>query len=181
MKEYNTYCLKARRMLVEARRGSKPWWNLSRELLLQQARVESIPALKTSDGCWVHEPGDKAELLAGSFGGKCILPGPVINAYSQLELNSYRQKSIRELTVGNALDTLANLDESSATGPDLLPARVLKQCRYHLASPILQIALAILSSGQWPPEWRIHWVVPIYKRGAVYLLYIYPGIIAGCI
>ena len=176
LKEYNTYCLKARRMLVEARRGSKPWWSLSRELLLQQARVESIPALKSSDGYWVHESGDKAELLAGSFGGKCILPGPITNEYSHLELNYCRQKSLKELTVGNALDTLADLDESSATGPDLLPARVLKQCRYHLAGPILQIALAILNSGQWPPEWRIHWVVPIFKRGAVYLPKNYRGV-----
>jgi hypothetical protein len=176
MKEYNAYCSQARRMLVEARMGSKQWWNLSRELLLQQAKVESIPALKSGDGCWVYEPGGKAELLAESFGGKFILPSPVVNEYTDIECNPYKQKYLREPKVEIVLDTLANLDENSATGPDMLPARVLKQCRYQLAAPILQIMQTILNSGIWPLDWRIHWIVPIYKRGAVYLPKNYRGV-----
>jgi hypothetical protein len=101
MKEY-TYCFQVRRMLVGARRGSKQWWNLSRELFSQQAKIENIPALKSGDGCWVYEPGSKSEILAECFGGKSILPGPVVNEYT-VECSPYRQKSLRELKVENVL------------------------------------------------------------------------------
>ena len=48
---------------MEANRGTKQWWTLSQELLMQRAKVESIPALRADDGNWVHDPLDKAELL----------------------------------------------------------------------------------------------------------------------
>ena len=45
MKEYHNFSSRARKKLLEARQSSKEWWNLSRELLSQTARTQSIPAL----------------------------------------------------------------------------------------------------------------------------------------
>ena len=53
--EYDMYCTRSRQILVNAQKGSKQWWGLSRELLLQKTRIERIPALKSSDGRWLYE------------------------------------------------------------------------------------------------------------------------------
>ena len=90
MAEYNAYCLRSRQKLVEARKGSKQWWGLGRELLLQQSKVQSIPALKSSDGSWLYEALGKADLLATFFSDKNVLPEAVINEDSDLELNPYK-------------------------------------------------------------------------------------------
>ena len=59
------------------------------------------------------------------------------------------------------------LDEESATGPDLLPALILKFCAAELASPLHQLLLVILRDGKWPAAWMKHWICPIHKRKAL--------------
>ena len=106
--------------VVNARGGSKQWWTLSRELLSQQAKVQSIPALKSEDGTWMYEPASKADLLAGPFSAKSCIPEPVENEYRVLELHSVLQKMPPDPTQCGALAVLSSLDEHSGTGPDLL-------------------------------------------------------------
>ena len=60
------------------------------------------------------------------------------------------------------------LDEDSALGPDLLPTRILKQCAHALAPILHTLIIAILTFGEWPTLWTIHWVVPLFKRKSVY-------------
>ncbi len=74
------------------------------------------------------------------------------------------------------VDVLNHLRESSATGPDLLPARVLKQCADQLKAPICRLAMRILHSAHWPEDWLVHWIVPIYKKAAVYMAENYRGV-----
>ena len=176
MAEYNAYSSRSRKELLNARRGSKQWWNLSLELLSQQAKPQKIPALKSDDGGWVHEPADKANLLANTFGSKNVLPQLVTNEYTDLKPNPHTQRAPRSLTVEKVEQILADLDEHSGTGPDLLPARIIKYCAKQLAYPVLQLALLILASGEWPASWRVHWIAPIYKRGAVFMPKNYRGV-----
>ena len=127
------------------------------------------PTLTHQVGGWVHEPGDKTDLLATTFGSKNVLPQLATNEYSDIEVNPYKQGAPRSLTKGNVAKDLAELDEHSGMGPDLLLARIIKYCAEQLAYPVLQLALLIWSSGGWPASWRIHWIAPIYKRGAAFL------------
>jgi hypothetical protein len=71
---------------------------------------------------------------------------------------------------------LSKLREDSGTGPDLLPARILKKCFRELAKPVKLLALRILATGVWPELWLQHWIVPLYKRKSVYLPSNYRGI-----
>jgi hypothetical protein len=174
--EYNKYASQARQRLLEFRKGSKPWWNLSRELLSQKAKVQSIPALKSEDKTWAHEAAVKADLLAATFSSKNILPEATTNEYTDLGPKLRSQNELRLLTLGETVKTLAALDDDSGTGPDLLPARILKNCAEQLGYPILQLVMLILNSGEWPACWREHWIVPIYKRGAVFLPKNYRGV-----
>ena len=59
---------------------------------------------------------------------------------------------------------LQELKEDKATGPDLLSAKLLKKCAGELAVPVAKLTRSILSTGKWPIEWRVHWIVPLYKK-----------------
>ena len=64
----------------------------------------------------------------------------------------------------------------SATGPDLLPARILKECAKQLATPFRILAVLILQHGTWPQTWMEHWIVPLFKKGASFVPCNYRGI-----
>ena len=72
---------------------------------------------------------------------------------------------------------LAGLCEDSSTGPDLVPvlARILKRCAGQLAKPIQFLLQRMLETASWPESWRVHWVVPIYKKKAVFSASNYRG------
>lgn len=168
LSEYNLYTLDARKKLLEAKSGSKRWWTLSRELLMQRTKVQNMPALKADNGSWMHESAHKAELLANTFNGKNVLPELSENEYTELPRSEHSQNLRNVWSESSAGKVLASLDESSGTGPDLLPSKILKYCAKELAFPVLQLALRILATGEWPHIWREHWMVPIYKRNAVF-------------
>ena len=68
------------------------------------------------------------------------------------------------------------MKEDSATGPDMLPTKILRECADVLAKPFRMMALLILHQGVWPQAWMIHWIVPLFKKGAVYQPGNYRGI-----
>ena len=51
---------------------------------------------------------------------------------------------------------LISLDPSKATGPDQIPARVLKLCSYSLTEPIHHLFKTCLHQSYIPFEWRTH-------------------------
>ena len=69
------------------------------------------------------------------------------------------------LRVSKVCDLLRKLDETSGTGPDLLPARILKHCASELAIPVTLLARKLLREHCWPQCWRTHWIHGIHKRG----------------
>ena len=75
-----------------------------------------------------------------------------------------------------ALGTLEALDDVSGTGPDRLPARILKICANQLSAPVCNLAERILETGGWPAIWRDHWVASIFKRHAVFEAKNYRGV-----
>lgn len=74
------------------------------------------------------------------------------------------------------LAVLKNLRADSATGPDLLPGRILKQCSRSLCIPLTKLARQILKVGVWPRTWCNHWICPLHKRGSVWNPANYRGI-----
>ena len=59
---------------------------------------------------------------------------------------------------------LKNLKADSGTGPDMLPAQVLKKCFSVLALPLTILVRLIIREGVWPEMWKVHWLFPLYKR-----------------
>ena len=131
--------------------------------------VSSVPALKDPHDQWVLDAKDKADLFADSFSKKFVLSAAVVNEYSQIPPGHSRpQAKLKNLSEKDAKDVMEKLRVDSGTGPDLLPARILRHCADVLAKPVLLLATSIVSTGIWPQLWRQHWITPLFKKKSIY-------------
>ena len=169
MEEYGKYIDRERNHLRELPRGSKSWWSRSRRLMEKKGVVSSIPALKDPESNWVVLAREKANLFAATVSRKYKLSNEEANEYTPLSSSSStHQRTLKTLGETDAKEIMDKLRVDSGTGPDLLPARILKNCSAALAKPVLSLTLVILSSGIWQDLWRQHWVVPLYKKKSVF-------------
>ena len=60
---------------------------------------------------------------------------------------------------------LESLDVTKVTGPDEIPARLLKETASAIAPSLCQLFSKSLSTGTLPQEWKIANVVPVFKKG----------------
>ena len=102
-------------------------------------------------------PQGKTNLFADTFAGKSKLLVCVV---------TLTQSVSRALnpTVVQCMAALAGLCEDSSTSPDLVPARILNRCAGQLAKLVQFLLQRMLEAASWPEAWRVHWVVPIYKK-----------------
>ncbi len=162
---HKAYVSKVRDDLKAMSPSSRGWWKLSGTLLTKASGRENIPPLKCSDGNWAKTASEKAAELAGVFKRKSQLPEPEVNDYTPLgEPTSAQMPRFLRLRVRAVRKILKALDETSGTGPDLLPARVLKRCADALALPITLLTRKLVREGRWPDCWRTHWVHSIFKK-----------------
>ena len=162
-------CEKERALLQAMPGGSKQWWQKSKRLHQRKGATCSIPALRGPTREWVFDAKEKANLFVFSFSKKCKLATAEINHYTDVEATPYRgQNARRNVTVQAAETILRELDEDSGTGPDRLPAKILKRCHRELALPIQLLTVRILKTGTWPLLWLLHWVVPLFKKHTVF-------------
>ena len=167
--------LKARRDFVFKTRGtlqnmsssSRGWWKLAGSLLARAGTRETVPPLLRPDESWALTAEEKAEEIARVFKAKSVLQPAETNIYSDIPERSAAdmRPGFLRLRVRTVYKILKNLDESSGTGPDLLPARILKRMACELALPITLLARKILREHRWPDCWRNHWIHALFKKG----------------
>ncbi len=143
--------------------GSKDWWKLTRDLLAKATGKENIPPLRADD-VWAKDPVSKATLLSATFASKSRLPERESNEFSAINLPDVSLDRFLRIRDRDVLRILKALDETSATGPDALPAILLHRCAVQLALPIALLARKCLDRGRWPLCWRHHWIHPLHKR-----------------
>ena len=142
--------------------GSKQWWTKSKVLMEKKTSATCIPALKTSTGSWVMDPVGRANHFCEVFAKKSKLITEEKGAFSSLEVTGCMQCALVTPDEDRACRQLKDLNEGSATGPDLVPTKVLRTCASALAKPVAALLRRIVQTGQWPELWRIHWIVPLY-------------------
>ena len=69
------------------------------------------------------------------------------------------------LTPEEVYRVLAALDENKATGPDKIPAKLLKNCASSIYLSLCDLFNKRLSLGKLPNEWKLSNIVPIPKKG----------------
>ena len=62
-------------------------------------------------------------------------------------------------------DILLSLDANKATGPDKIPARLLRSCAPYICSSLCNLFNKCLTLGKVPTEWKLSNIVPILKGG----------------
>ena len=175
MEERSVFIQRIRMEMAELPRGSKQWWTKSRELLQMKGRCCSIPALKHEHG-WVKEAGLKAQVFAKTFAGKNVLATKVLGTFSELQQCPHHQLEPVVPSERRAFEILKNLREDSATGPDILPTKILRKVAAELAKPFVALASLIVAESRWPSLWLVHWMVPLWKKKSVYDALNYRGI-----
>ena len=164
IEEHATYISRVRRKLARLPRSSRGWWKLANALAGKRAKSSGIQPLRNSKGEWVRSPQGKAELLAETFARKSTLPAEETNDYTAIGEANIADDTFLPIRSRDVRRILSKLKLDSATGPDGLATRVLKNCADELAYPLALIIRAVLSTGRWPQRWREHWVVPLYKK-----------------
>ena len=69
-----------------------------------------------------------------------------------------------EIGIDGVIKQLENLNQNKATGPDELPARVLKETEKQIAPIITQIFQQSYNTGKLPNDWLQALVTPIHKK-----------------
>ena len=59
---------------------------------------------------------------------------------------------------------VTNLDLSKVSGPDCIPAVVLKNCEPELSYILAQLFSKCLKESCFPVCWKVSWVVPLFKN-----------------
>ena len=92
------------------------------------------------------------------------------NQHSTLEhlLSAEPLPELAEVSADAATRVLSKLEEDSSTAPDALASRLLKHCSKPLGKPVARLAIILLDAGHWPKKWRLHWVIPLYKKRSAY-------------
>ena len=170
MHEWKQWALRVNHELSTMQRGSKSWWARERQLQTEKQKCCSIPALKNPENVWLRDSQGKADLLASTLCTKYKLPNVVETDYTAIpqEQVSWLIDRSQVLTVDAACKVMQSLREDSATGPDLVPTRIIKKCAYALAVPVYLLAMTILSSGHWPDMYAIHWIACLHKKKSIF-------------
>ena len=71
---------------------------------------------------------------------------------------------------------LSKLCVDKATGPDMLPARILRECAEQFCKPLCWIIRRLIRAGRWPREWRYQWISPLFKKGSKHKADKYKGL-----
>jgi len=107
---------------------------------------------------------------------KGVLPDEAESEYSIIRVAPIRQGEVPMPTTEITEKIMNELNVSSGTGPDEVPARILRECSHELALPITLLVIRILFLGVWPEIWKDHWIVPLHKRGVTFKSKQYRGV-----
>ncbi|KAL0879124.1 hypothetical protein ABMA27_004075 [Loxostege sticticalis] len=143
--------------------GSKQFWSLSKSVESNFCRP-TLPPLQKPDGSLAHTATEKANLFADLFASN-----------SRLDTGSKHPPTLPhcdslmpEITVFNkeVRRSLLSLDVNKASGPDGIPARVLRYCAPELAPVLTRLYRLSLKTKIVPKSWKLANVQPVPKKGS---------------
>ena len=119
-----------------------------------------IPTLQTN-GQIITNDRDKANTLNNHFSSvftQEIYPIP------KLSPSVYSDIPFLEIGIDGVVKQLKNINQNKATGPDELPARVLKEAAAEIAPIITHIFQQSYNTSKLPDDWLQALVTPIHKK-----------------
>ena len=147
----------------------RSWWSAVKQAG-GSSRNSSMPTLTDSGGREHVSNAEKAECFGRYFSSKCSLGINDFPAtYKPEDFPSVKQRTIATLSAvrfrpATVQKELRRLNPVKATGPDDIPARVLKMCADALCDPLSKLFSLCFTRKTQPLSWKIARVVPVYKK-----------------
>lgn len=89
-------------------------------------------------------------------------------AFSPPEVSDFYGVSLSSLDVSydEVYDALSQLNDDCTSGPDQIPAILLKRCSFSLTFPLTVLFNISLQEGTVPSSWKMSYIIPILKSGS---------------
>ena len=168
------YVESLKKKLASLPRSNKQWWRINRELLNRKCKLSSVPPLRDDDA-WISDAKAKADSFAKCFASKNVLPPEEVDTpfFGNAEIDLTEFIALRSRTTKKLF---GKLKEDTATGNDKISATILKKIKEEISAPFTFICRRLLYEGCWPLKWKLHLVIPIYKKGSAYKASNYRGV-----
>ncbi|CAB4026825.1 Hypothetical predicted protein, partial [Paramuricea clavata] len=139
----------------------KLFWTYHKAILHSRSKQTSDIVF---NGITAKSSAEKAELLNSYFSSVFTTSSTDIGDCDGEA--SETESGLGELTVDVAEveNYLRNLDITKASGPDKIPARLLKECGRHIAPSNCELFNVSLRVGRLPVEWKSANVTPVHKK-----------------
>ena len=139
--------------------GCRDFWRIANSIL--NRKKSTFPVL--FNGLEVlTSPTDKVNLFADRFAANSTLddldrdlPDCPSRIDSSLSMINVTPKMVAKV--------ISHLDTSKASGPDRIPAIVLKMCLPELSSILSKLCNLCLTHSVFPSDWKLASVVPVFK------------------
>lgn len=151
------------RALANHPTSSRAYWSLARAVQSNFCRP-TLPPLKYPEGSLAHKPQEKATLLANLFAANSRLEDRGSQTPPTLPDCGFSMADIR-IRQCDVRRELRSLDVRKASGPDGIPAVVLRACAAELSPALTRLYRASYRTGVVPESWREANVQPIPKKG----------------
>ncbi|XP_072020312.1 uncharacterized protein [Amphiura filiformis] len=133
--------------------------------LVKSKRCNQMGVAPLKDGGYLHaDPKVKANILNKQFTSVFS----VDNSSALPELGPRQNPPMSNITVdlNGVIKLLKNLKPHTASGPDGIPAKLLKETAEELAPAVTLLFQASINQGRVPSHWKKACIVPIYKKEA---------------
>jgi hypothetical protein len=139
--------------------NTKNFWKM-----VKAKRVDSggIPPLNHNNNT-TTDSQENAEILNNYF--QSVYTKEDINNIPDMDGNPTPDISQIEISVDGVRKLLEDLQPNKASGPDQIPAKILKECATELAPILTSIFTQSLNTGKLPSDWLMSHVSPVFKKG----------------
>ena len=147
--------------------NKKRFWSLFKSVS-SSSSVPSKITWKRDDGTvTATNPEETANLLNNYFYSMFNQPLSQEDYDAHPVPNTTSCNPLGDITVSpdDVRRILLSLDDNKATGPDRIPATLLKCCAPYISSSLSDLFNKSLSSGKIPAEWKVSNIIPIPKGG----------------
>lgn len=165
-KEKVLYFAKVNSMLCDPKLNAKKWWGVVKSLYGVKA-CSQIPPLKEGD-IFISDSLQKAELFNNYFVAQSTLGSHNSTPYipGRFSGQSLTHVSANPIEV---LNLLKGVDSTKACGHDGIGNRIINLCSYGIYSSFTKLINISFSLGQFPSQWKLANVIPVFKKDERYL------------
>nr|CAI5825790.1 unnamed protein product [Callosobruchus analis] len=152
---------KIKNKLLSGPSSSRTFWSVAKAIS-HNFSYSSILPLTREDRSIASTPKEKADILGKLFADSSTVdfqgnpPATTFNVNSRMAEVKFEHRDIRNV--------LQNLNTNKASGPDQIPAIVLKRCAVELTPILCKLFKVSYELGVFPATWKIGCVQPIPKK-----------------